>query len=615
MAASCGLCRQDHDPLKGSFRGPKGPLKEADTGIDYRILGSLEAAEDGRPIALGGSKQRALLALLLLHANRVVSRDRLIDELWDGSPPDTASTALQVHVSQLRKAVGRDAIVTQAPGYLVRLEPGCLDLERFEQLVADARGLGAEGSSEKLRAALGLWRGPPLADLDDSVARPERAQLEEQRASAVEQRIDADLELGRHAELVPELEALVREEPLRERRRAQLMLALYQSGRQAEALDVYRRGRSLLADELGLEPGEELRRLEKRILEHDPALAPPAPPPRAEAPEARRPGRARLAVAAGAILLAGAIAAVVLGVTGGSDAVTVEPNSVAAVDPETGRVEASVPIGGHPVEIAVGEGAVWVANPDQQTLVRIDPKTRTVTSIGLGTDVADVAVGFGSVWVAGGNGETVTRIDPKQNAPEAPVHLGGGGGVLPRPVFLIATGAGSVWATRGNTLLRIDPKTNEARTWMTVNSPQGLVAGRGAVWVTQLNEHVLRIDTTTPKITADRDLSDLGQFPALYRDSLWLVGYGERKPHVLHLDPTTLTQQAAIPFTVAGYPAGLSAGAGALWTVGPNSGYLWRIDPSGELATRVVWVAPHPISVAVGEGAVWVGTQRERVRG
>jgi len=615
VAASCGLCRQDHDPLKGSFRGPKGPLKEADTGIDYRILGSLEAAEDGRPIALGGSKQRALLALLLLHANRVVSRDRLIDELWDGSPPETASTALQVHVSQLRKAVGRDAIVTQAPGYLVRLEPGCLDLERFEQLVADARGLGAEGSSEKLRAALGLWRGPPLADLDDSVARPERAQLEEQRASAVEQRIDADLELGRHAELVPELEALVREEPLRERRRAQLMLALYQSGRQAEALDVYRRGRSLLADELGLEPGEELRRLEKRILEHDPALAPPAPPPRAEAPEARRPGRARLAVAAGAVLLAGAIAAVVLGVTGGSDAVTVEPNSVAAVDPETGRVEASVPIGGHPVEIAVGEGAVWVANPDQQTLVRIDPKTRAVTSIGLGTDVADVAVGFGSVWVAGGNGETVTRIDPKQNAPEAPVHLGGGGGVLPRPVFLIATGAGSVWATRGNTLLRIDPKTNEARTWMTVNSPQGLVAGRGAVWVTQLNEHVLRIDTTTPKITADRDLSDLGQFPALYRDSLWLVGYGERKPHVLHLDPTTLTQQAAIPFTVAGYPAGLSAGAGALWTVGPNSGYLWRIDPSGELATRVVWVAPHPISVAVGEGAVWVGTQRERVRG
>ena len=118
----------------------------------------------------------------------------MIDELWDGSPPDTASTALQVHVSQLRKAVGRDGIVTQAPGYLARVDPGCLDLERFEQLVAEARGLDAEGSAEKLREALGLWRGPPLADLDDSVARPERAHLEEQRASAVEQRIDADLD-------------------------------------------------------------------------------------------------------------------------------------------------------------------------------------------------------------------------------------------------------------------------------------------------------------------------------------------------------------------------------------------------------------------------------------
>ena len=395
------------------------------------------------------------------------------------------------------------------------------------------------------------------------------------------------------------------------------MLALYHSGRQAEALDVYRQGRTLLAEELGLEPGEELRRLEKGILEHDPALAPPPPPPRPEPPAVgtRRRGRARLAVVAGAILLAGAIAAIVLGITGGSDAVTVEPNSVAAVDPETGRVEAAVPIGGHPAAIAVGEGAAWVANPDQQTLVRIDPKTKAVTSIGLGIRVADVAVGFGSVWVAGGNGESLTRIDPKENVPQASIDLGGGGGgVLPRPVFLVATGAGSVWATRGNTLLRIDPDTNEARTWLTVNKPQGLVAGRGAVWVTQLNEHVLRIDTNTPKITAERDLSELGQFPVLYRGSLWLIGYGERKPHVWHLDSTTLTPQAAIPFTVAGYPAGLSAGAGALWTVGPNSGYLWRIDPSSELATRVVWVAPHPISVAAGEGAVWIGTQRERIR-
>jgi DNA-binding SARP family transcriptional activator len=567
-------------------------------------------------VALGGSKQRALLALLLLHANRVVSRDRLIDELWDGSPPDTASTALQVHVSQLRKALGRDAIVTQAPGYMVSVEPGALDLQQFELLIEEAHDSDATTAAEKLRVALALWRGPPFADLDDSLARPERSELEERHASALERRIDADLELGRHGEVVSELEALVREDPLRERRRAQLMLALYRSGRQADALDAYRSGRKLLADELGLEPGAELRQLEKAILEHDPELAAPARPRRPEATSGalRRPSRSRLAVVIGAVLLAAALAALILALTGGSDAVTVVPNSVAAVDPRTGRVEADVPIGGHPVAIAVGEGAVWVANSDQETLVRIDPKSKDVTSIGLGTDVADVAVGFGSVWVAGGNGETLTRIDPSQNAPEAPIDLGKIDELSPHPVFLVATGAGSVWITRGNKLMRIDPETNEARTWLTVNRPQGLAAGAGAVWVTQQDEHVLRIDATTPKITADEDLSELPQFPLQFDDALWLIGLGDKGPHVWHLDSTTLTPRTAIPFSIAGYPNDLSGGSRALWTVGPNSGYLWRIDPATELATRVVWVAPHPISVAVGEGAVWVGTQAERAR-
>ncbi|MDQ2910845.1 MAG: winged helix-turn-helix domain-containing protein [Actinomycetota bacterium] len=568
-------------------------------------------------MALGGSKQRALLALLLLHANRVVSRDRLIDELWDGSPPETASTALQVHVSGLRKALGHDAIVTQAPGYMIKVEPGALDLKRFELLVREAHGKEAEAAAEGLREALALWRGPPFADLGD-FARAERAQLEEQRASALEQRVEADLELGLHAELVPELEALVREEPLRERRRAQLMLALYRSGRQADALDTYRSGRKRLADELGLEPGGELRQLEKAILEHDPALAPPPAPqrrePTAEERRLRLLGRSRLAVVVGALLLAGALAGIIIAVTGGSDAVVVEPNSVAVVNPKTGRVVADVPIGGRPVAIAVGSGGVWVANADKQTIVRIDPKSKkVVTTIGLGTDVSDVAVGFGSIWVAGGNGGTLTRIDPSLNAPEAPVDLGGGEELVPQPVFLVATGAGSVWVTRGNKLLRIDPETNEARTWLGVDRPQGLAAGAGAVWVAQENEHVLRIDATTPKITAEEDLSELPQFPVLYGGSLWLIGYGEN-PHVWHLDSTTLTPQTAIPFRRNGYPFELTGGTRALWTVGPNTGVLWRIDPATELATRVVRVGHHPISVAAGEGAVWVGTQEEQVR-
>ena len=240
--------------------------------MEFRILGSLEVEHEGDLLKLGSAKQRAVLALLLLHANDVVPRERLIDELWGGEPPETARTALQVYVSQLRKALGRDVIVTKAPGYLIRVGPEELDLDRFDSLVDEARGEDAAGAAKLLRDALQLWRGPALEDLDP-IARSERTRLEEQRLSALEQRIEAELTLGRHSELVPELEGLVRSHPLRDRLRGQLMLALYRSGRQADALEVYRSARRQLDEELGLEPGEELKRLERAILEQDPSLA------------------------------------------------------------------------------------------------------------------------------------------------------------------------------------------------------------------------------------------------------------------------------------------------------------------------------------------------------
>jgi DNA-binding SARP family transcriptional activator len=187
--------------------------------MEFRILGPLEVLEEGRTVALGGAKQRALLAVLLLRANEVVSLDRLINELWGGEPPDTAHTALQVHVSQLRKLLGRDTIVTQTPGYLIRVSDGELDLHRFERLVATSHMEEPAQAARLLREGLALWRGAPLAELSDSFAPAERARLEEQRLAALEQRIQAELALGRHAELVPELEGLVREHPLRERLR------------------------------------------------------------------------------------------------------------------------------------------------------------------------------------------------------------------------------------------------------------------------------------------------------------------------------------------------------------------------------------------------------------
>ncbi|HEX2128576.1 MAG TPA: BTAD domain-containing putative transcriptional regulator, partial [Solirubrobacterales bacterium] len=240
------------------------------------------------PVALAG-KQRELLAILLLHANEVVASDTLIDGLWGESAPETAPKALQVHVSQLRKQLEpeRDAgdparlLVTRPPGYAIVLGPGQLDLERFEQLAGEGREALAAGdparASERLAAALELWRGSPLADLAfASFAQPELVRLEQIRVGALEDRIAADLECGRDAELVPELEGLVASEPLRERLWEQLMLALYRCGRQAEALEAYRRGRRILVDELGIEPGKRMTGLHEAILNQDPELDPPA---------------------------------------------------------------------------------------------------------------------------------------------------------------------------------------------------------------------------------------------------------------------------------------------------------------------------------------------------
>jgi DNA-binding SARP family transcriptional activator len=250
-----------------------------ETTVEFRILGPLEVVEAGRPLTLGGPRQRALLAILLTRANEVVSSDRLVDELWGTRPPRTATNALQYHVSQLRKTLGPgDAIVTREPGYLIRVGPHELDLLRFEQLVEEARRAPADHASRLLHDALGLWRGPALADLaNEPFVQAEILRLEELRLAALELRIETDLALGRHRELVGELEVLVHEHPLRERPRALLMLALYRSGRQAEALDLYREGRRLLVDELGIEPGVELQELEKAILRHDPELSSPGP--------------------------------------------------------------------------------------------------------------------------------------------------------------------------------------------------------------------------------------------------------------------------------------------------------------------------------------------------
>jgi DNA-binding SARP family transcriptional activator len=240
--------------------------------MEFRILGPLEVTDGGRLVVLQGVKQRALLAVLLLHANEVVSSDRLIEELWGAEPPESGVTALQVRVSQLRKALGESAglLETRTPGYVLHVAPDALDLERFERLAAEAAGAQPERAADLLREALALWRGPPLVEFAyDAFAQAAINRLQELRLAVLEQRIEADLALARHAQLVGEVEALVVEHPLRERLRAQLMLALYRSGRQAEALDVYQSTRRTLVDSLGIEPTPALQELEGAILRQD----------------------------------------------------------------------------------------------------------------------------------------------------------------------------------------------------------------------------------------------------------------------------------------------------------------------------------------------------------
>ena len=235
--------------------------------MEFRILGPLEVVEKGLTLDLGGAKPRVLLAVLLLEPNRVVAQDRLIDALWEDEPPETATKALQVYVSRLRKALGERRLETKAPGYLLRVEEGELDLERFRNLL----------EAGKPREALRLWRGPPLADFRYlRFAQAEIARLGERHLVCQEERIEQDLVQGRHAALVGELEGLVSEHPLRERLRAQLMLALYRCGRQAEALEAYQATRRVLVEELGIEPGRAVRELHQAILNQDPMLDLPA---------------------------------------------------------------------------------------------------------------------------------------------------------------------------------------------------------------------------------------------------------------------------------------------------------------------------------------------------
>jgi len=616
----------------------KRPLSDADAGStvdvvgrvrqwDFLLLGPLVVLEAGRRVELGGRMQRTLLAILLLHRGAAVSVDRLVDDLWATEPPPGAAKTLQVYVSRLRGSLGGDAIAYEAGGYALRLPSGAVDADRFEQLYDAGREQRERGESSAaartLRDALVLWRGAPLTELADTMsALPEIARLEELRLAALEERIGADLELGRHAALVSELERLVREEPLREGLRSRLMLALYRSGRQADALETYRQGRQALRSELGLEPGPDLQELERAILNQEPALR--APPARGPLLGPRRPRRAGVVAAAGGLLLVAAAVAALLIVRASPRTVglaSAPPDSIAEIDPSSNTVVAEVPIGSAPVAVAVGAQSIWVANAGDQTIARVDPVARQIVGrIGVGHIPSQIAFGSGSLWIASAVGlrGVVQRIDPASASVVSTktIRIGAGRGddvFAPPTPSALATDAGMVWTNNLHSgLSRFDAEKAGVvtRALPASHSIDGIAVDENTVWVASgADDRVLRIDPRSGSIVAEIPIAATPEARVASPYGI-AVGYGSvwvtdaLSNTVSEIDPKLKAVAATIP--VGTRPTRIAVGAGAVWIVNAGDGTVTRIDPRRHAAVATIDVGEALTGIAAGLGGVWV---------
>jgi DNA-binding SARP family transcriptional activator len=583
--------------------------------VDYRLLGPLRVTNgDGSPTVIDRPLERAVLAYLLLHAGRQVSDARFVDALWGDKPPDAAINSLQVRVSRLRRQLGSDAIERMPGGYLLHANEDQVDVHRFERLLEAGRRLIGDGEHEQalrmFAEALALWSGPALTEVGDAAfVGGERARLENLREDTEDAHAEVLLALGESEALIPGLREAVGREPFRERRRAQLMRALYRDGQQAQALEVYREGRLILRNELGLEPTGELRALQAAILNQDPALDPPA---RSRWPSGRLRRRPPALLAAAVVIVAGVLvlAALVASRTGRTQ--RVRANSIGVIDAASNRVSGDIAVGARPISLAVGADAVWAGSEGDRTITRIDPRNLRSRTVGVGEPPLAIAVVNGSLWVATG-GATLVHLDPLYSYAAEQISVAGA-------TETVAADARNVWVgvadprTDTGALQAFDPATARSTWRIALQSfPRRAVVAAGDVWIgggTVLEDEGAVVEQVDPRNHIEVNAVPVGASGASgdiagpvglvsLAGRIWtataggpLVGIGSDRE-----------RRATIP--LAANPNALAAGAGSLW-VALTNGTIDRIDPRSATITRRIHVGYIPTALAFGFGRLWV---------
>jgi DNA-binding SARP family transcriptional activator/ABC-type transport system substrate-binding protein len=600
--------------------------------MEYRVLGPLEVVDaEGHRVALGGARQQTVLASLLLRAGRTVSLERLVEDLWE-EPPATAGRTIQAYVSRLRRELPDGAIESVPGGYSLSLDGDGFDLHAFEQAADEGKTALAAGEYERAAQlfgkALARWRGPALAGLVSGALRREADRLEELRLQVLEDRFEADLARGRHRELVPELQGLVAEHPFRERPRAQLMLALYRSGRPSDALELYRKTRLLLVEELGIEPGQELHDLERAILRQDDSLSHRADslhaPSRQRRP--RRPSRPALVIT----LACAAGGAVILGLLlpraiGGSAAKAAFQPGTVLLDLKTRKQIAFLPLSqlASPRFPRYSGGHFWLFNSSPRSFVELDPATgkvlhRFAPPDGMKDTKTNTpyAVDGRALWV--GAGDDLVKVDTKFGEEVDRFNLDkivGKSGAAQG----VAVGGGLVWVGRDvglGQVVAIDPNTRKVRfRFNGLPHHVDLAYGDRTVWARDGGGvNVIDLRTQTP--TKVRELEKTDAFFGVFSPGIVVAaggGFGwttdSAKGLVYKLDRSG--RVAARTHTGLG-ATGADFQDGVLWVrTDEDEGTVTGIDPI-TAETTTVYPFGHPVGAAVVGGGVLLATLEPR---